>query len=371
MALQIHWANGFEDLVPVPDMQNMGAGNYKNQILGWDSEYSSYTGSPNTPTFTGITSNPHLRGVSANTNLSWSTTTPTMIPRLFRKVVDNDKMVLATAYRMALTGAELNKTAIGIKAISGDTIHVRCVNTSGSLYHIGLYINDNLVSTGTSVEIASGAPWVYIELFINKTSSSVVVNVSGVPECSGVMPVGFTADDCEITLKDMTSNYNSAQYIHFDDIVFYTGSDPLGVIKVDGFYKTGDTLTGFNDGTDGGSSSTSNINNSSFYGYRASSTAGQEDRFSYDSILPVGVQATSILAVIPSVVASSGSYNNGNLELVFVSGGTTNTVDVSSKVKPFTPNLVTGPVLQSDPDTGLPWTRSAVQSIQTGYRVKS
>lgn len=368
MALQVQWANGFEDLSPTPSTS--GIADYSNLVVGWEGEYSNYTSALDKPRFMPSTSNPHLRGTWVYPNFGWTVSNPTMIPRLFKNTTDDDKMVLGTAYCLKTPGTNATKIAFGFRGISGDTIHVRPVNVSGS-YFVGLYINDVLVSTGTGVEIGTGSPWVYVELFVNKTTGLVTVEVSGVPECSAPMPSGFIGSQCEITLKDWSSGtFNGGSSVGFDDMVYYIDSDPIGIIKVDGFYKTGDVLSGFSDGTDGGSTNTNGIVNSGFTNYRASSTSNQEDRFSYNNILPTGVQADSIIGVIPSVLASSGSYTNANLELRFTSGSNTSTTDVTSKAKPFTPQLITGPVLHTDPNTGLAWTRENVQNIQTGYRVK-
>lgn len=368
MALTVQWASGFEEfssLATTGSNQEVTTNNW----LGWDAEYSTYTNNQTLPRWVGITTAPHLRGYWAYPLLQINSSNLTMIPRVFRSVVDNDKMVLGYAYCMKTANTASNRFAVGLKGVSGETIHVRPFQ-SGGVWRASLYINGTQVSTGTAVDIATGNPWVYIELVINKTAGTVQVRVSGVPECAGTMPVGFVASSVECTVGG-SGAYNNGNDNGIDDMVFYVDSDPAGIIKVDGFYKTGDVMTGFADGTDNGSATTTGINSSSFSEYRASATVGSEDRFSYNNILPTGVQANSIIAVIPSVLASSGTYTNGNLELRFTSGATTTTTDVTTKVKPFMPQYIAGPVLHTDPNTSAAWTRANVQAIQTGYRVKA
>lgn len=369
MALTVQWANGFEDtaLLGIPD--DMDATTWYNLILGWEGEYTNNVGYFATPGWNAGSADGHLRGRSASPIMTIQSSghDPNQFPRIFRAAQDHSKMTLGYAMKMTSTN-NADRLAVGFRGVGGERIHVCPLLVSGT-WRIALYINNILIQSGTAVDIQTGTPWVYIELHVNKATSSVSVRVSGVPECSGTMPVGFTGNHVEITARTLTTSM--VHSILFDDMVYYTDSDPVGIIKVDGFFKDGDVSAGFNDTSDGGVAITTGLNETSPRNYRASSTVGQEDRFSYSSILPTGVQATSIIAVVPSILASSGSYVNGNLEMRFVSGSNVTTTDVTAKVKPFTPQLITGPVFHSDPNTGAAWVRANVQAIQTGYRVKA
>lgn len=373
MALTVQWANGFEDTAVVTSPNSFTNEQWINHILGWTSDYSQYD--------TGVTENHfssstdgHLRGRSVAVQMQQGGTPyPNMYPLLYKEAIDHDKMTLGFAIKVTSTIiSNTDRLLCGFRSTTGDTIHVG-VLTVGGVGRIGLYVNKTLVQSGTAVDIQTGNPWVYVELHVNKTTNTVIVKVSGIQECSATLPTGFTNSQVEFTLRNITGSAGSISNINllFDDMVYYTDSDPVGIIKVDGYFKDGDVMTGFNDGTDLGSSTTTGINDSRFQGYRASSTVGQEDRFSYSNILPTGIQVNSIVAVIPSILASSGSYVNGNIEMRFVSGSNVTTTDVTEKVKPFTPQLITGPVLHNDPNTGTAWTRSNVQAIQSGYRVKA
>lgn len=368
MALQVQWATGFEDLAAYTPLTGTSENKTKNMMIGWDTEFFNETANTNYYSWVQSSSAPHLRGYWASSGLE--VTSNGMIPRHFRPATPNNKMVLGFAYCMksGSTGTINNRFSVGFRGGS-DYIHFRPVKV-GSIWYAGLYVNNVLQSTGTAVDISTGSPWVYIELFINKTAGTATIKVSGVNECSATLPAGFNPTDCEVTISD-TGTWNGHSSNGMDDIVHYIDSDPVGIIKVDGFYKDGTTMSSFSDGTDNGSTNTNGINNTGYYGYRASSTPGNEDRFSYSTILPDGIDVNSILAVIPSVIASTGSYSQGNLEMRFVSGSTIDTTDVSTKLQPYTPKYIQGPVYHTDPNTGADWVRSNVRGIQTGYRVKS
>lgn len=370
MALTVQWANGFEDTAALAIPDDIDQNRFQNLALGWEGEYTNNAKYYNEPCWGQGNADGHLRGRSNNVVMTVNSgQDPNQFPRIFRSAQDHNKMTLGFAMKMTSTPtAYTDYLMIGFRGIGGERIHVAPLLVSGT-WRIALYINNILIQSGTAIDIFTGNPWVYVELHVNKTTGTILVRVSGVPECSGTMPVGFIGNHAEFTCRTLTGSLY--QSILFDDIVYYTDSDPIGIVKVDGFFKYGDVMAGFNDSTDNGATDTTGLNETSSRKFRASSTAGQEDRFSYANILPTGVQATSIVAVIPSILASSGSYSNGNLEMRFTSGSNVTTTDVTSKVKPFTPQLIQGPVFHTDPNTSAAWTRANVQAIQTGYRVKA
>lgn len=370
MALTVQWANGFEDTENLVIPDDMNKERFINLSLGWEGEYTNNAKYLTEPSWGYGNADGHLRGRSNSNTLTVNYgQDQNQFPRLFRAAADHTKMTLGFAMKMTSTSIlNEDRLMIGFRGIGGERIHVAPLLVSGT-WRIALYINNILIQSGTAIDILTGKPWVYVELHVNKTAGTVLVRVSGVPECSGTMPVGFIGNHAEFTVRTLDTQFS--HNIIFDDIVYYTDSDPIGIVKVDGFFKDGDVMAGFNDSTDNGATDTTGLSETSSQNYRASSTAGQEDRFSYAKILPTGVQATSIVAVIPSILASSGSYSNGNLEMRFTSGSNVTTTDVTSKVKPFTPQLIQGPVFHTDPNTSAAWTRENVQAIQTGYRVKA
>ena len=353
MAINVQWATGFED----------GGG---DRFIGWESGYNGTDASnfsSNRMRWSTSTSVRHLRGASAYTDVP-GFASPVSGQFLRRPATDHNKMVLAFAMRYRSSSE--NNSRVGFTGLSGETIDVGIRNVGSNVWRISLYINDALVSTGSAIDFyeSGGFPWVYVELVVDKLSSTVTVKAGGVSECSGTMPGGFTAEFCAVRAVGSTTSP------YLDDIVHYIDSDPVGIIKVDGYYKDGDVMSGFYDGTDGGSSGTTGVNSTDATNYRACSTPGAEDRFSYSAILPSGVTADSIVAVIPSLLVSSGSYENGNIEASLVSGATEAYVDIEASAKPFYPQYVQAGVFHTDPDTGLEWTRAGVQAIQTGYKVK-
>lgn len=363
--MTIQWATGFEDL----------PGNTlpETRMIGWDIELINWSGQNDAgfnasgAFFVRNTATPNLRGTCASISLMRNATGSQSV-RLVRAVVDNDQLVLGFAFRMSTTAAA-NSFRFGLYG-GIDQIHFGPVLDGGSVWRAGLYINGSLVSTGTAVDIWTGQPWVYIELFVDKTASNAIVKCSGASECVSALPLGWAATGVEHWDSRATIT-SAASAIHFvDDIVVYSGETPKGILKVDGYFKDGDVLTGFSDGSDGGGATTA-VNTTSAAAYRACATVGGEDRFSYTNILPTGIDVNDILAVIPSVVAASGSFQNGKLDLTFTSGASTTTTDVTSKVVPFTPQYIQGTVHELNPATGLPWTRAEAQAVRTGYKVKA
>lgn len=375
MAANFQWATGFENLRNSPSTITNGTDEPTN-FIGWETE-TTFPGSGKNGVsyFTSVAGTGFLRGTAAyvRTNISCRISPYTSEGRIFRTVTDNAKMCLGFALKLESNGAD-RKDLLGFGLVNSgtDSIRFRLFRDTGTNTWVSsLWINGAKVGQGT-IDLGTGAAYSWIELFVNKTAGTVLLKVNGVPDCTGTMPVGFVAQEAEI--RELNSGspslYAPDSNVIIDDIVFYDNSDPIGVLKVDGYIKTGDVLTGFTDGTDAGTLVTNNINTCSYKPYRACSVAGSEDKFSYNNILPAGVVATNIFAVTLEYLVSSGSYINGNIESVLNSGATTVVNDMTSKAQPFNPRYVKAAVIHNDPDTGVAWTRSGVQAINVGYRVK-
>lgn len=376
MVANFQWATGFEILLSTSYFGGCQPGSSNIFLLGWDVEttnpapgkYEVLTLTPDT-----TVGNRFLRGTAAQVinDGSLKVSPYTSEGVIYRSVVDANKMCLSWAQMCGVVdgGAAMNKLRIGISG-GGNFIHAG-VKSVGGVMVAALYINDVEVQVGTQ-NLSTGKPWFYCELFVDKVAGTVTLRINGVNECGGTMPAGFIAQQAEIRQKNSGSSYSQyADNIWIDDILFYDGSDPLGFMKVDGYFKTGDVLTNFNDSTDFGSAATTVVNSTAFSsGYRACSTAGSRDLFNYNNILPGGIVADTIYAVIHEIDVSSGSYVKAPINAVFKSGSTTQVVDITSLAQPFTPRYSKAFVFHTDPDTGSAWTRAAVQAIQTGYEVK-
>lgn len=373
MAINVQFATGFEEFTSVAAPDQFTESQWSNKVIGWESESNDYSVDNTLEAYFSTSSVAgYLRGRASNLSIpTVQTAAPLVRVKLIRKVNDSDKMVLAMAVKMNAGSSSPihSKLRVGFRSVGNNTMRFGFVLDSG-VWRVGLYKDNVLVSTGTAIDCWTGTPWVYIELFLNKTTNKATITASGVPECSADITPGFIASQVEFAAPDAIAN-QSLGSMSFDDIVCYGDSDPVGSIKVDGFYKNGDVIAGFNDGMDGGSAVTTGVNSTSRVNYRSSSTPGQEDRFNYTGILPTGVQASSIIAIQQSVIASSSNYNPGKLELMFTSGSSVIAVDVSNKLLPITPQYIVGPMLYNNPETGAPWTREQAQAIQTGYRYKS
>lgn len=375
MAANFQWATGFENLFSYSFKSSVEPTHVHMERIGWTAETTNPAPGKyrQTISFEPITNVGYrfLRGtgaqIIADENMDVSPYTSEGV--MYRAVTDSPKMVFAWAQMCASASTVNQLLRFGLSG-GANFIHAG-VKLTGSVLNACLYINDVLVSTGTQ-DISTGKPWFYCELFVDKVAGTVLLRVNGVNECGGTMPAGFIAQQAEVRQKP--SGVSGGQYggsIYVDDFVFYDGSDPLGFMKVDGYFKTGDVNTAFYDSTDNGSNTTTVVNSTRWSsGYRACSTAGSRDLFNYNNILPGGVVADTIYAVIHEVVVSSGSYVQAPINAVFVSGATTNTTDLTSFTQPFTPRYRKAFVYHTDPNTGLPWVRANVQAIQTGYEVK-
>lgn len=225
-----------------------------------------------------------------------------------------------------------------------------------------IWIDGSIAATST-VDVASHRPWNYIELIADKATGKARLNINGV-EVANADWTPFTIDTISVK-PSKAINYlrSGCSVAYITEVVYSTGS-AVGPVKVKDFFKTTDQVTGF-------SGSTWDVNTRpwSAASYRSSDTAGAEDRFGYGTnILPASDPSTSIVAVQQNVVASSSGVGNGQLNVRIRIGTTNYDTSISSTLTSTTP-VLNQIVYENSPATGVAWTRSEVQGIQTGYIV--
>lgn len=354
--MPIIWSNGFEDV-------NLGVGSdgINNNVLintfGWD---IGVTGS-------GFTSLPGLSfsivtGYRSGNAIRFNGLPSDASSHKFyfkRDIQNGNQMSLAYNYRH-VSGTSYQNFAIGIFSPT-ENIYVR---PSGNF--LAVYVNNVLVGTGT-IDVATGTPWTHVELRIDKTAGQAVLFINNVANVTVSISGSFTPTEVRV-FSDKTSG-TVAQSGEFDDMIFATDMSRIGASKCYGYFKTGNVTTTFNDGLDEGSASADATNVFNGTLYRSSATRNQRDLFSYNNILPAGVDFTNILAVNQITLACAGGYNGAALNQVLVSGATTSTRDISNLVPAFAGKRVNR-ILENDPATGLPWTASAVRAINVGYEVR-
>lgn len=279
---------------------------------------------------------------------------------IYRGVTDSSKMVLAFALLPEITTSYNTKTRFGIRGTTTpDEVSIE-INDVAGVSVINLYKNGSLADSG-STNMDVGA-YMWIEIFIDKNLNTATVKLNDlVTECSTALPTGFVAGEAFIDIRNRFSNGET-----IDDIVFYDSSDPLGIIKVDGYYATGSVDATFTEGNDGASDDP--METAGQGGYRSSSTSGDRDTFDYTNLLPPQVDVLGIYAVQQYILASGGNYMTDSLKTVFKSGASLNET-LHTNLLPYTNVPVFGPMYHNNPDTNTTWTRAEVQAIQTGYEV--
>lgn len=270
-----------------------------------------------------------------------------------RSVQDTTKLVAAGGFRIGslpqikttaiLSLAGANKVSFGV---------------NGKL--AALYVDDILASTSV-IDVLTGMPWFFVELFQNKTTGKVFLKINGQAACDADLPIGHVTDQVILDLGRQPAQENG---VSVSEVIVYSDEDPMGPLHSHSYFKTGQAITSQFVGND------NIVNNRPFTDaqFKNSETLGAEDRFNYTNIMPVGVEATEIKAVIHEVVAASGGVTGGSLNLRTRIGSNDYDTSVSDKLTSTTPVLVQS-VMEVSPATGVAWTRSEVQGIQTGYVV--
>lgn len=351
--MAIQWVNSFEDLY---SNSGFGSNFVLDRLIGW-----SNVGTGDTTNFIQNSDNtankntqfpmPGNKGLSA-----FLTTTGNNFANfttIQRPVVDNNKLVLCGGFRTQFP-AYLKSTAI----MSFGGANKLSFGLNGKF--AALYVNDTLAAT-SAVDIVSGSPWSFITLFQDKVANKLYLRINGQVAADVDLPAGHTTNAAILDLGRDVGGYQS----NFSEVMVYDSVDPMGPLLVGEYFKTTNVVNQF-------TGSTNIVNNRPFSdaSFVNSETSGAEDRFSYTNILPTGMELGSIKAVIQKAVAASGGVTGGSLNLRMRIGASTTNYDtsVSSSLVSTTPVLVQK-VWETNPATSAAWTRSEVQSVQTGYVV--
>lgn len=225
-----------------------------------------------------------------------------------------------------------------------------------------IWIDGSIAATST-VDVSTGRPWQYVELIADKATNKARLNINGV-EVANAAWTPFTIDTISVKpTKAIATTRGGASPCYISEVVYSTGAS-VGPVKVVDYFKTTDAVAGF-------SGATSAVNTKPWNAgtYRSSDTQGTIDRFTYGTnILKAGDPTTSIVAVQHNIVASSSGVGGGMLNMRIRIGTTDYDTSISSYLTSTTPVLIQK-LYETSVATGVAWTRSEVQGIQTGYIV--
>lgn len=225
-----------------------------------------------------------------------------------------------------------------------------------------LYVNGTIGST-SSIDVITCRPWLFFELYQNKTDNKIYLKINGVDACNVDLPLGWAATSVGMNPGRRVGGNPAVRFSH---VMTYDGVDPLGPVMSREYFKTGNITNNFASvGSPNLFVNTAPFTNTA---YRNSETTGHVDLFSYTNILPADTPLTSIVAVVHQAVAASGGVSGGSLNLRTRLGASNYDTSVSASLISTTPVLVQK-VWETNPQTLAAWTRAQVQAIQTGYVV--
>lgn len=332
--------SGYADTAFMPGWSDTGTSTSSLYIIG-----GSETTNANSPS-------PTNNGLNSGATTGYSSVSFAEYKTIQKALVDNTKVVVAAGCRICRS-VMLKQTAI----LSIGGANKLSFGLNGKF--AALYVNDVLAAT-SGMNVVDGNPWFFVELFQNKTTNRVHLRINGVNAADVELPAGHTSNAVIVDFGRNVSGYP----VTFAEIMVYDTVDPLGPLFTHEFFKTGTVVKQFT-----GSDSIPNNRPYRLDVYKSSETLGAEDRWSYNNILTnTKAESTSIVAVIQKAIAASGGVSGGSLNLRLRLGSTNFDTSVSSALVSTTPVLVQK-VWETNPATSVPWTRSDVQAMQTGYVV--
>lgn len=363
--MKVIWAEGFDYLNTsyVNSSNDNTTNNNTIETLGLQGKFTSSSSENLLPNIVLSNSTYYLRGLSGSFRSSIS---GTQLLEVTKQVEDNDKCVLSfMLHKNNATNNQDIKT--GLISTNGKTIQVSIQKDTSNISRITLYINNTKISNGNNVNFDNGE-WVHVALFIDKINDVIKVI------CNGTLEISENLNNTSepfVVDKVLFTGYVYNNYYFYDDIVYYIESDPVGILKVDGYLFTGTDTQTYNDSKDNSSSSTNIIKTMNTDGYRSTATTGT-DLYSYNNILPAGVEVENIYSVNVSTIASKNYFKDtpsgtNKLKILLNSDTELSENEVDNSVKSFLPSNQTV-VFNQDPKTNSAWTKSAVQAIKTGYK---
>jgi hypothetical protein len=259
--------------------------------------------------------------------------------------------------------------ASGALAFFDGTGTIQCglsINTSANLF-FWRSTPSTVLATGATALTASN--WYYLEVDItfSATTGAVTVRLNGSGSeisASALNTAPSGANQCNlISLRDPNSNVVAA----FDDLYLLdptTGSSPftsmLGPCRVETLFPAANSAVSWTPNASTNVSRVSETNMDSDTTYNATATTGQ-DIFTHAALSST---PTTIFAAAVKAVIRKDQSSNPTAQSILVSGPTTQGGVTRTQSTSY---LSTKDVYLNDPNTGLSWTATAINSSLIGY----
>jgi hypothetical protein len=228
---------------------------------------------------------------------------------------------------------------------------------------LALFVNGTVVET-SSFNMVNPRKTVFVEMLINKTAGTVRV-FANADQVIQANVSSFTYDSFRIYLparfcNSLTTGTDGNMLYEG----FYVGSgvnNIAGPMSMLGNYANANPTSQF-------TGALSTVNNRPFENatFRNSTTAGQQDLYTYNTITLKEDNSASIKFVRHQVIASSDGAGGGQMNLRTRMGGTNYDTSVTSQLVSTTP-VLTQVTYKRNPNSLNPWTITDLSSLSNGY----
>jgi hypothetical protein len=228
---------------------------------------------------------------------------------------------------------------------------------------VGLYRNNTLLGI-TAATVLSAATWHHIELKVTVANSGTYeLRVNGVNVLSGSDDTREGSNDYCNRVRLVGPDELAVNCPIYDD--WFIAEDFLGDRKIITIFPDADgDSSDFTPSTGGDNYLMVDDNpQDDDSTYVESSTPGDSDLYTHGNV----AGASSILAIQPNIVAAKTDVTDFDMNLTVKSGSTTD--DGTAVTVNSTDYVNFTRVLETDPDTGVAWTQSGLNSAQIGPKV--